>query len=258
MVPLSMYSSILLDLNSTFMFNEDRFGPDQDYHAAYRALGGQALSSPQVHSIIAACCEYLMLRGRDPAHFDAFPQVMEALQLLPEARGIPLPEIALLEQVIAAHELGRIPDEYAALLQRLATTHRLGIVSNIWSSKQPWLGELARAGILDLFDVVVFSSEGSSIKPSPGLFNRAIDALGVPRDQVLFIGDSLFRDVAGAAAVGLATIWIDVKGLGPPKRGPEPTWIVRDLRHLLPDEAGRSWDSSLPPNSDLQGTQGGA
>jgi hypothetical protein len=31
---LDRYQALLLDLNCTFLFGGDRFGPDQDYHVA--------------------------------------------------------------------------------------------------------------------------------------------------------------------------------------------------------------------------------
>jgi len=54
---LSPFAVVLLDMNGTFMFREDRFGPDQDYAATYRALGGRRLAAELVQAIMAACHE---------------------------------------------------------------------------------------------------------------------------------------------------------------------------------------------------------
>ena len=38
---LSRFTVVLLDMNGTFMFGGDRFGPEQDFAATYHALGGR-------------------------------------------------------------------------------------------------------------------------------------------------------------------------------------------------------------------------
>jgi FMN phosphatase YigB (HAD superfamily) len=46
------------------------------------------------------------------------------------------------------------------------------------------------------------------------------------------IGDDLHADVAGGRAAGLATVWVDHAGAGPP-RGTAPDRVVRALADLL-------------------------
>ncbi len=234
MVPtdvLSSFRGVLLDMNGTFMFGGDRFGPEQDYGATYRALGGQGLASDVVQRTITACFEKLGVIYEDPTRCDSFPSVPDNLREL--APDLPETELNLLERVIAQHELGRVPDAYALRLKRLAATHRLGVVANILSRKGPWLDEFARAGVLKLFATTVFSSDGRSIKPSRKLFDRALDALTTPRSEVVFVGDSLRCDIGGAAAAGLATVWIDRRSRGLQAGDPQPTFTIRDLLELF-------------------------
>ena len=42
------FKILLLDLNGTFMFEQDRFGPEQDYSATYRADGGTRLTAAEI------------------------------------------------------------------------------------------------------------------------------------------------------------------------------------------------------------------
>jgi FMN phosphatase YigB (HAD superfamily) len=224
---------VLLDMNGTFMFGGDRFGPEQDYAATYRTLGGRSLPAEVVHDAITSCFDTLQVIYHDLTRCDAFPPVLETLRGVRSARDLPAPELSLLERVIAHHEVGRVPDAYAAALKRWAATHPLGVVANIISRKGPWLDEFARAGVLDLFATTVFSSDGRSIKPSRKLFDQALGALPVPRSAVVFVGDSLWHDIGGASAAGLATIWIDRAGRGRHAGEPEPTFVVRDLLDLL-------------------------
>jgi putative hydrolase of the HAD superfamily len=230
---LDRFAVILLDLNSTFMFGEDRFGAEHDYFATYCAEGGGALTPSQVRSVIDACYTHLLGRYRDPAFIDDFPTVREGFDTIASARALPADERDRLERVFAAHELGRVPDEYAAALQHLARTHRLGLVSNIWSPKSNWIAELTRAGVADLFDVIVFSSDGRSMKPSLRLFETALATFDVPRSAVVMVGDNLTADVAPAKAAGLATVWINRGATPIPPDGPRPDLIVPDLLSLV-------------------------
>jgi len=230
---LSRFTVVLLDMNGTFMFGGDRFGPDQDFAATYHALGGRRLVARVVQDGVLACFETLGVIYDDSARCDAFPTVLDTLRDLATTRNLPEHELKLLERVIATHELGTVSDTYALAINRLAATHRLGVIANIISRKEPWLKEFARAGVLNLFAATVFSSDGSSVKPSRKLFEQALDAIAAPRSEVIFVGDSLRCDIGGAARAGLASIWIDRTGSGRRATDPEPTFIVRDLLELI-------------------------
>jgi putative hydrolase of the HAD superfamily len=200
---LDHFSVLLLDMNSTFMFGEDNFGPDEDFHATYRAFGGSLLSEEQVQKSIRSCFETMLAIYRSPENFDNFPSVAEILS----RQNFPDAELVLLERVFARHEQGTVPPAYAELLRRLSRTHQLGIVSNIWSRKEPWLAEFERVGIADVFTCKIFSSDSRSIKPSPALLKTALQSFS-PDAKVLFVGDNLERDIQPAKSIGLATAWL--------------------------------------------------
>lgn len=227
---LERYRAVLLDMNGTFMFGEDRFGPAYDYHATYRDLGGERLSSDELRRAIDDCYQRLAQRYEDPACVDNFPQVRDMLT------GLPPGEAERVESVIAHHELGSISDEYATALRRLAATHWLAVVANVWSRKGPWLAELRRAGVLELFAAVVISSDGPHIKPSPVLFHQALAAVAAPPSAALFVGDSLRYDIGGAIAAGLDSVWINPSEAARPSGSPVPTFEVRSLLELIGGE----------------------
>ena len=231
---------VLLDMNSTFMFDEDRLGPEQDLGATYQALGGRALTSVDVRTILRACVERMSQMYGDPARVDDFPSIVEALAEIPEAAHVPAEEHDRLAAVIAQHERGRIPVPYAEAIRRLARTHCLGLITNIWAPKDLWLEELACAGVGDAFTALVFSSDSRSIKPSRNLFLEALRGCGVqgrgPHLDVVCIGDSLRCDVAGAQAVGLRTIWINPTRSPLPSGATAPDAWVTDLLDLIPPD----------------------
>jgi HAD superfamily hydrolase (TIGR01459 family) len=45
-------------------------------------------------------------------------------------------------------------------------------------------------------------------KPDPSIYNQAVGMLGVPRQRLLAVGDSLRTDIAGAAASGIDACWV--------------------------------------------------
>ena len=229
---LSRFTAVLLDMNGTLMFGGDRFGPGQDFAATYRLLGGSQLTSAVVNGIVQTCYDTMEVIYNDPSRSDSFPQVLETLRALPATRGLPHTELVVLERVIAHHEVGRIPDAYAEWVRNATRTHVLGLIANLLSRKDLWLEEFKRAGVLDCFGVTVFSSDGSSIKPSRKLFDQAVQVLGVRRSDTVFVGDNLRCDIGGATGAGLASIWIDRDGRGLEAGDPQPAAVVGDLREI--------------------------
>lgn len=58
------------------------------------------------------------------------------------------------------------------------------------------------------FDAVVTSEQSRCYKPEAAIFHAGLKALGLGPDEVIHIGDSLHSDIAGAAALGIKTVWI--------------------------------------------------
>lgn len=228
----------LIDMNSTFMFGEDRLGPEEDFGATYRAVGGQVLEAEDVRTILLACVQRMTQMYGDPSRVNDFPSILEVLAEIPEAARLPVDEYPRIAAVIAQHERGQIPTPHADAIRSLARTHRLGLITNIWSPKDLWLEELARAGLENTFTALVFSSDSCRMKPSRDLFLDALRGCGVPGSgpypDVVCIGDSLRCDVAGAQQLGLRTIWINPTRGPLPFGAPTPDAWVADLRDLVP------------------------
>ena len=206
---LASFQALLLDLNGTFMFGQDRFGPDEDYHATYLKLGGSMLDRADVHIIVDETLGEMKRQAHCPDLQVNFPIVSEILVEYTPAVRLPDSERAILADTFAVHEVGSIPDEHAQFLKNLAESHRLGVVSNIFSTRERFKAEIDRAGLTSCIESVVFSSDIRVLKPAPAIFIKAIGDLRLERSDVAFIGDNPTDDIAGARAIGLATIWID-------------------------------------------------
>ena len=92
-------------------------------------------------------------------------------------------------------------DDAAPLLDALADRGiRTAVLSNIGVDIRPLM---ERQGLRA--DAVILSCEVGAVKPQPEIFAAALDALDVPAEQALMVGDS-WKDDAGAAALGIRTL----------------------------------------------------
>lgn len=84
---------------------------------------------------------------------------------------------------------------------------RLGIVCDVGFTGGELLRDfLDREGLLGRFSGWAFSDEVGHYKPSPQIFEAALDALGAQPAEAVHVGDLRRTDVAGARAVGMGTV----------------------------------------------------
>jgi len=100
--------------------------------------------------------------------------------------------------------------DVAACLDELRDSHKLALITNGASCLQR--EKLSTAGLSEYFDVVIVSAEFGIGKPDPSIFKHALDQLGVTAEWTTMVGDSLTRDVDGAIAAGLQTVWVNRSG----------------------------------------------
>ena len=90
-------------------------------------------------------------------------------------------------------------------LRRLQARYRLAIISNVdddlFSATAPQLGVT--------FDYVATAQRVRCYKPGIIIFQSALRALGVPAENVLHVGQSIYHDVIPAQSLGLATVWVN-------------------------------------------------
>jgi FMN phosphatase YigB (HAD superfamily) len=85
---------------------------------------------------------------------------------------------------------------------------RLGIICDVGFTPSTVLRDhLIRQGILPLFDHWSFSDDVGAYKPSPVIFEHALDGLGATApERVAHVGDLRRTDVAGARAMGMTAV----------------------------------------------------
>jgi 2-haloacid dehalogenase len=96
------------------------------------------------------------------------------------------------------------PDSTAAL-DRLKTRFRLGVITNC--DDDLFAASNRRLGVA--FEWVVTAESVGSYKPDTRNFEAAFATLGLPRDRILHVAQSIFHDHVPAKRLGLTTVWID-------------------------------------------------
>jgi putative hydrolase of the HAD superfamily len=92
------------------------------------------------------------------------------------------------------------------VLDAFADEYRLGLVTNGMPTVQR--PKLARTGLDETFETVVFAGHDTEPKPAAEPFHRALSRLDASADRAAHVGNSLASDVAGANAAGLRSVWV--------------------------------------------------
>lgn len=103
--------------------------------------------------------------------------------------------------------LGLSPDIRPCLAALSEREIRLGIVCDVGFTGGELLRDfLGREGLLEHFSGWAFSDEVGHYKPSPQIFEAALDALGTRPAEAMHVGDLRRTDIAGARGVGMRTV----------------------------------------------------
>lgn len=122
-----------------------------------------------------------------------------------------------------------------SLKQLRAMGLRLGVISNTVMPAVHIRQRFAEAGILELFEFMVFSAEFGLSKPHPALFRHALATMGLAPEAAWYVGDKPQRDVCGAHGAGMTAVLVESRHAHRTADGPEcaPDVRVRDVRGLL-------------------------
>ena len=163
--------------------------------------------------------------GLDDARRERFRRVFLALGLTLSDREVDTVATAYRSGYVAA----RRPVEGAAgLLDAIRPHARIGIVTNNLLDEQR--DKLEFCGLAGYVDALVVSDDVGVAKPERGIFDIALQRLGVAADDAVMVGDSWINDVTGAIGAGIPAIWFN------PQRQPkpEPRAEVGEIHALAP------------------------
>lgn len=107
------------------------------------------------------------------------------------------------------------------VVQSLSKKYRLALVSNFYGNIQSVLKDFR---LYDFFSDIIESLVVGVRKPDPAIYRLGIEALKLPAENVLVVGDSFSKDMIPAKTVGCKVAWL--KGDG---------WENEEIDESLPD-----------------------
>jgi 2-haloacid dehalogenase len=173
--------------------------------------------------------EYTWLRTLMGRYADFARITRDALDYACDSLGC-APQPTLREALLDAFHHLRCYADAADSLERLRAA---GVRTAILSNGTPgMLGSALRASGLDAkFDAVLSADAVRRYKPDPLVYRMATDAFRCAPSELVFVSANAW-DVAGAAAFGCATIWVNRSGAAPERLDPRPTAVVGALAEI--------------------------
>jgi putative hydrolase of the HAD superfamily len=120
--------------------------------------------------------------------------------------------------------------ETEQVLHDLKNNHRLALITNGAPDIQGT--KIDGSNLASFFETIIISGDHGFGKPDRRIFQLALERLKVRAHEAVMIGDSLNRDIAGAHAAGLRTIWINRYHRTLTDNHPVPDIELTDLRDL--------------------------
>jgi len=114
--------------------------------------------------------------------------------------------LAQLYRAISRKRLQLYPD-VKRVMDELRPAYRMALVSDA----QPcWaLPEIKAVGLNGYFDPIIISANYGFRKPDSRLFGEALNTMKLAPNEVICVGNDMYRDIYGASQLGIKTIFVD-------------------------------------------------
>ncbi len=231
--------AVSFDLFDTLVDLDFGSGIDSSLQALHAAVSGiRAIEADDfAEALRSVDRDFRKTRYRDGREFstqERFETLCERLEL--DSPDLPATLCELHMGVL--HSCVGLVDHHPLLLEELRGKLPLALCSN-FSHAPTAYRVLDEARLRPHLDSIAISVEVGIRKPRREIFERVLDELGLPPEQILHVGDNLDADVSGAAALGMRTAWITRRVAEPLRAlsahtGPRPDFVIADLRELLP------------------------
>jgi len=150
---------------------------------------------------------------------------------------------AAYEQLIEIIGRARAFPESRRVVETLSRRLPVALMSN--ADDNFLLPALARNGLA--FAVTLSSEQARAYKPHVAIFEELSRAIGVPRANIVYVGDSRFADITGAKNAGMHAVWLNRKGQRPLEQA------AQDAARSDGGEAGRQPQRPQePPDFEIE------
>ncbi len=111
-----------------------------------------------------------------------------------------------IEMMRRGHEDIIFPDGVVKTLETLRQQgYRLAVISNTSLPLRDTLAYFERGGFGHVWDRVILSAEVGSRKPEPGIYEAALQGLGIPAQHAVYVGHDP-QELSGAEQLGIQTV----------------------------------------------------
>ena len=173
--------------------------------------------------------EYTWLRSlmNNYVNFDTITE--EALTYALAATNIQAPKLYDLLMPIY-----RQPNCFDDVKPSLIALKEKGITTAILSNgTRPMLqAGIEKTGLEELMDAVISVDDIGIFKPSPKVYQYAVEQMQLPVESFLFISSNPW-DVAGAGQFGLQTVWLNRGGKVAEVLPPKPKYVISSMLDLV-------------------------
>jgi len=208
--------ALLFDVNGTLIDIETDEGSEEIYRtiAHFLTYQGISLHRGEVRDLFFQIMQHQRLTSPETyAEWNAVEVWREILQRNASDYTLSLPAEKLQQLPLFLAELHRtnarkrlrLYPQVREVLDQLRPHYRMAVVTDAQTVYA--VAELYAVGLLDYFNPVIVSGDYGYRKPDARLFQKALDALEVLPEQVLFVGNDMYRDVFGPQQLNIKTIF---------------------------------------------------
>lgn len=234
-----MIKALLFDLNGTLINILTNEGDDNVYRVTANFLSYRSVYlAPEVLKNLF----FDLNRSQRRESLEEFPEfdvirIFEEIisnyaqkPFLPVEKKLLAEMASLVFRSASRHRLELYPG-VKEVLDKLSEKYILGAVSD---GQTAWAyPELCAAGLEKYFKTVIVSGDYGFRKPDARMYNLALCKLGLKPEEAIFVGNDMFRDVYGAATVGLKTVFFKSDQGDHSSHGKEADYIIYNFRELL-------------------------
>ncbi len=202
-----MVRAVLFDWGNTLVAWQ--FDPELFVEGHVRGLAAFGAGAPAQSAFTEACSHRLLplLVGEREDEVDYAAEIAALFASL----GVGSDAEAVSRFVLAENRVWRTTHHLEPAVVELIDTLRadglkVGLISNAFDPPALMRELFAEIGLLERLDAIALSAEVGKRKPHASMFESALVQMGVEPGEAVMVGDRLREDVAGAQALGIATV----------------------------------------------------